>query len=352
MEVILTGSPEGFVRGQDGRAADYSKSKWAQDNLNFLKEQFGAKNIVSFTLHQDEKTPHIHAVLAPITDKNTLSADQLFNPKSLRQLQTKYAQAMAPHGFERGVEHSQAKHDPMQRLYGLEAQHVQRVVELTRPAASAPAFQLTDPPAVPWKHDAWKAGEEARINAELARQAQAARAQLVEVAKLAQANTAAAEQVRVLQKQLSTSEGLKQGHFGALQTAQQEEVILSRDYDRTAVQYAQGADLPDLKQYGQQVREETRQALVRTLEQTLAKPVKDGADFQAKLKAAGYHAERDEQSKGTVLVHEQTGARFKTAELQPNGQAIGPQLTAAVERTAQQALKQNKGQSKGGGISM
>jgi len=350
MEVILTGSPEGFVRGQDGRAADYSKSKWAQDNLNFLKEQFGAKNIVSFTLHQDEKTPHIHAVLAPITDKNTLSADQLFNPKSLRQLQTEYAQAMAPHGFERGVEHSQAKHDPMQRLYGLEAQHAQRVAELTRPTAPAPAFQLTDPPLL--GRDEWKAGEEARINAELARQAQAARAQLAEVAKLAQANTAAAEQVRVLQKQLSTSEGLKQGHFGALQTAHQEEVILSRDYDRTAVQYAQGADLPDLKQYGQQVREETRQALVSTLEQTLAKPVKDAADFQAKLKAAGYHAERDEQSKGTILVHEQTGARFKTAEIQPNGQFIGPQLTAAIERTAQQALKQSRGQSRGGGIGM
>jgi len=350
MEVILTGSPEGFVRGQDGRAADYSKSKWAQDNLNFLKEQFGAKNIVSFTLHQDEKTPHIHAVLAPITGKNTLSADQLFNPKSLRQLQTEYAQAMAPHGFERGVEHSQAKHDPMQRLYGLEAQHGQRVAELTRPAAPAPAFQLTDPPLL--GRDEWKAGEEARINAELARQAEAARAQLAEVAKLAQANTAATEQVRVLQKQLSTSEGLKQGHFGALQTAHQEEVILSRDYDRTAVQYAQGADLPDLKQYGQQVREETRQALVSTLEQTLAKPVKDAADFQAKLKAAGYHAERDEQSKGTILVHEQTGARFKTAEIQPNAQFIGPQLTAAIERTAQQALKQSKGQSRGGGIGM
>jgi hypothetical protein len=352
MEVILTGSPEGFIRGQDGRAADYSNSKWAQDNLNFLKEQFGAKNVVSFTLHQDEKTPHIHAVLAPITEKNTLSADQLFNPKSLRQLQTEYAQAMAPHGFERGIEHSQAKHDPMQRLYGLEAQHAQRMAELTRPAAPAPAFELSSPPTAPWKHDEWKAGEEARINAELARQAQTAQVQLAKVAKLAQANTAAAEQVRVLQKQLSTSEGLKQGHFGALQTAHQEEGILSRDYDRTAVQYAQGADLPDLKQYGQQVREETRQALVSTLEQTLAKPVKDAADFQAKLKATGYHAERDEQSKGTVLVHEQTGARFKTAELQPNGQAIGPQLTAAVERTAQQALKQSKGPSRGGGIGM
>jgi hypothetical protein len=352
MEVILTGSPEGFVRGQDGRAADYSKSKWAQDNLNFLKEQFGAKNIVSFTLHQDEKTPHIHAVLAPITDKNTLSADKLFNPQSLRQLQTDYAQAMAPHGMERGVEHSQAKHDPMQRLYGLEAQHAQRVVELTRPTAPAPAFELSNPPAVPWKHDEWKAGEESRINAELARQAQAARAQLVEVAKLAQANTAAAEQVRVLQKQLSTSEGLKQGNFGTLQTARKEEIILAQDYDRTAVQYAQGADLPDLRQFGHQVREETRQALVSTLEQTLAKPVKDGADFQAKLKAVGYRAERDEQGKGTVLVHEQTGARFKTAEVQPNGQAIGPQLTAAIERTAQQALSQNRGRSRGGRTSM
>ena len=350
MEVILTGSPEGFVRGQDGRAADYSNSKWAQDNLNFLKEKFGAKNIVSFTLHQDEKTPHIHAVLAPITEKNTLSADKLFNPQSLRQLQTEYAQAMAPHGFERGVEHSQAKHDPMHRLYGLEAQHAQRVAELTRPAAPAPAFQLSDPPLL--GRDEWKASEEARINAELTRQAEAARSQLAEVAKLAQANTAAAEQVRVLQKQLSTSEGLKQGHFGALQTAHQEEAILARDYDRTAVQYAQGADLPDLRQFGQQVREETRQALIRTLEQTLSKPVKDGADFVAKLKAAGYQVERDEQGKGPVLVHEQTGARFKTAEVQPNGQAIGPQLTAAIERTAQQELKQSKGQNRGGGISM
>jgi len=349
MEVILTGSPEGFVRGQDGRAADYSKSKWAQDNLNFLKEKFGAKNIVSFTLHQDEKTPHIHAVLAPITEKNTLSADKLFNPQSLRQLQTEYAQAMAPHGFERGVEHSQAKHDPMQRLYGLEAQHAQRVAELTRPVAPAPAFQLSAPPLL--GRDEWKASEEARINAELARQAEAARAQFAEVAKLAQANTAAAEQVRVLQKQLRTSEGLKQGHFGALQTAHQEEAILARDYDRTAVQYAQGADLPDLRQFGQQVREETRQALIRTLEQTLSKPVKDGADFVAKLKSAGYQVERDEQGKG-LLVHEQTGAKFKTAEIQPNGQALGPQLLEAIERTVQQTKSQSKGQSRSGGIGM
>jgi len=349
MEVILTGSPEGFVRGQDGRAADYSKSKWAQDNLNFLKEQFGAKNIVSFTLHQDEKTPHIHAVLAPITAKNTLSADQLFNPKSLRELQTAYAQAMAPHGFERGVEHSQAKHDPMQRLYGLEAQHAQRVVDLTKPTAPAPAFQLSDPPLL--RRDEWKAGEEARINAELARQAEAARAQLAEVAKLAQANTAAAEQVRVLQKQLSTSEGLKQGHFTGLQEATKQVEVGDQMFDKMAVRYAQGEDLADFREFGATVREQERAELTRVIEGMLTKPVRDGDDFKAKLQAAGYQVQRDDQGKG-VLVHEQSGASFKTTEIQPNGKAIGPQLTAAIERTAQQALKQNKGQNRGGGISM
>jgi len=349
MEVILTGSPEGFVRGQDGRVADYSKSKWAGDNLRFLQEKFGAKNIVSFTLHQDEKTPHIHAVLAPITDKNTLSADQLFNPKSLRQLQTEYAQAMCSHGFERGIEHSQAKHDPMQRLYGLEAQHAQRVAELTKPSAPVPAIELSDPPAAPWKHSEWKTIEEARINAEVARQVEAARAQLAEVAKLAQANTAAAEQVRVLQKQLSTSEGLKQGNFTSLQEATKQAEIGDKTLDKMAVRYAQGEDLADLREFGATVREQERAALTRVLEQTLAKPVKDGADFVTKLQAAGYQAQASEPGK-VVFTHEQTGAKFPTTEIRPNGQAIGPQLTAAVERTKQQALTQNKGQSRGRGI--
>jgi len=348
MEVILTGSPEGFVRDKNGRAADYSKSKWAQDNLDFLKEQFGAKNIVSFTLHQDEKTPHIHAVLAPITDKNTLSADKLFNPQSLRQLQTEYAQAMGPHGFERGVEHSQAKHDPVQRLYGLEAQHAQRVAELSKPTTPIPAFQLSDPPAVPWKHNEWKAGEEARINAELARQVETARTQLAEVVKLAQANTAAAEQVRVLQKQLSTAEGLKQGNFTDLQEVTKQQEVSDQTLDKMAVRYAQGEDLADLREFGITIREQERAELTRVLEQTLVEPLKDGVDFVAKLKDAGYQAQVSEPGK-VVITHEQTGAKFATTEIRPNGQPIGPQLTAAIECTQQQLLgqSQSKGRSRG-----
>lgn len=243
----------------------------------------------------------------------------------------------------------------MRRQYTQEAQNARQVAELSKPAAAIVREPFTLPALPILNRDEWKTAQEARINAEIAArvaQVQAQERERVEkLAELAQKNTAAAEQVKTLQKQLGTSEGLKQGHFGALQASRKDEETLSHDYDRTAVQYAQGADLPELRQFGQQVREETRQALVLTLEQTLAKPVKDAADFQAKLKAEGYRAQRDEQNAGgTVLVHELTGARFKTAELQPNGQAIGPQLTAAVERTAQQA--KSKSQSKGGGISM
>jgi hypothetical protein len=347
MEVILTGSPEGFVRGQDGRAADYSKSKWAQDNLNFLKEQFGAKNVVSFTLHQDEKTPHIHAVLAPITDKNTLSADQLFNPKSLRQLQTDYAQAMAPYGMERGVEHSQAKHDPVQRLYGLEAQHAQHVAELAQLTAPVPAFQLTDPPLL--RRAEWKAGEEARINAELARQAEAARAQLAEVAKLAQANTAAAEQVRVLQKQLRTVEGLKQGNFTGLNEATQQQEVSDQALNKMAVRYAQGDSLADLRQYGATIREDTHQELVQTIERMLAKPIRNADDFRARLQAAGYQVQRDEQGKGSI-VHELTGAKFNSEEVQPNGQALRAEIEAAIERTQHQLPNQSQSRGRSRGI--
>jgi hypothetical protein len=356
VEVILTGSPEGFVRSQDGHAVDYSKSQWAGDNLRFLQDKFGKQNVVSFTLHQDEKTPHVHAVIVPITPDGRLSAKDTFTRQSLRELQTEYAQAMAPHGFERGIEHSQAEHQPMRRQYGQEAQNARQVAELSQPA-TATVYEPFILPAVPLlDRDKWKATQEARINAELAARVVQVQAQEREraekLAKLAQVNTAAAEQVKTLQKQLRTSEGLKQGHFGALQTSRQEEEVLVRDYDRTAVQYAQGADLPDLRQFGQQVREETRQALVRTLEQTLTKPVKNEADFLAKLRAVGYQAQRGEQGKDAVLIHELTGAMFKTAEVQPNGQAIGPQLTAAIERTAQQAKSQAQTNGRDRGLSM
>ena len=94
------------------------------------------------------------------------------------------------------------------------------------------------------------------------------------------------------------------------------------------------------------VREQERVELTRVLEQTLAKPVRDAAHFAARLKAAGYEGQGSE---GKIeFTHKQTGARFPITELRPNGQALGPQLSIAIERTVQQTNSQN--QSRGIGL--
>jgi len=349
MEVILTGSPEAFVRDKEGRAADYSKSKWAQDNLHFLQKQFGKENVVSFTLHQDEKTPHIHAVVVPITEKKTLSADQLFNPQSLRRLQTEYAEAMREHGMSRGVEFSQAQHQPMRRLYGQEAQVSRKVAELSQ-APAPETFELRDPPLL--GREAWKREEEARINAEISRQVSQAQERAQKLAELAQGNTAAAERVKTLQKQLHTAEGLKQLHFTDLQQTRQENNANSQALDSVAVAYVQGGNLSKFREYGELVREQTRQQMVAIIEQTLRQPVRNVQDFQGKLEQAGYLVQRPAEGQAAEFVHEATGARFGVDQVKPNGQPLKGQIAEAIERTQHQILKQerSRGQSRSGGI--
>ncbi len=109
MEVILTASPEFFERDADGRAVDMSQSQWLKDQLTFLEKTFGKENVLSCTLHQDEKSPHVHAVIAPITEDGRLSAKLLFNPKTMTDYQSQYAEAMAVHGLVRGIEQNEHK---------------------------------------------------------------------------------------------------------------------------------------------------------------------------------------------------------------------------------------------------
>jgi hypothetical protein len=334
VEVIMTGSPEAFVRGQDGRAADYSNSKWAQDNLNFLKEKFGEKNVVSFTLHQDEKTPHVHAVIVPITQDGRLSAKDIFTRQTLRELQTDYAQAMQPYGMSRGIEHSQAEHQPMRRQYGQEAENARQVAELSKPAASIvrEPFKLDEMPLMVGR-DTWKAEQEARINAEISQrvaQVQAQERERVEkLAELAQKNTAAAEQVRTLQKQLGTSEGLKQGHFTGLQERDTQVDWLYDQQARVSVQLAQGGGTlsRQLETEGKLRTENARKELVSVVEKTLTKPIRDQAMFLEELKKAGWAIGKD------GIVNEKNGAVFNNKDISPNGLDLAPQLMATYERT-------------------
>ncbi|MBO3273578.1 plasmid recombination protein, partial [Hymenobacter defluvii] len=159
-----------------------------------------------------EKTPHIHAVVVPITKDSRLSADTLFNPKTLKQLQTDYAEAMGVHGLDRGTIGSRRQHEEMKQVYGRQTATAAELGPLVQPA-QAQAFTLEVPPLI--GRDTWRADQEAKINAEIARQVSALNSRLQEVGKIAVAQAGAVERAEVLEKQLRTAEGLKQGNFEA-----------------------------------------------------------------------------------------------------------------------------------------
>lgn len=331
MEVVLTASPDWFKRGQDGQADDMRASKWVTDNLHFLKEKFGEKNVVSFTLHQDEKTPHVHAVVIPITDKNCLSADTLFNPKTLVKLQTEYAAAMGEHGLERGIEGSRRQHQDMKQVYGHQQATAAEVAPLVQPVA-VQAFRLPDVPFM--NHDRWRAEQEAAINAEIARQVGEANQRLEKAGNVAVAHAGSSEQAETLARQLAISQGLKQGHYVDLEARTGQVKTLTERSEQLAVQLAQGGGLAveALTTYGQQQREKARQELVGILEGVLLNPVSGPDAFRAELESVGYMTGKDAQGKG-VLIDEQTGASFHLSELKPNGLDLRPQLEKAIERT-------------------
>jgi hypothetical protein len=331
MEFVLTASPDWFKRGQDGQAEDMRESKWVADNLHFLKEKFGEKNVVSFTLHQDEKTPHVHAVVIPITDKNRLSADTLFNPKTLVKLQTEYAAAMAEHGLERGIEGSRRQHQDMKQVYGHQQATAAELAPLVQPVV-VQAFRLPDVPFM--GRDEWRAEQEAAINAEIARQVGEANQRLEKAANVAVAHAGSSEQAETLARQLAISQGLKQGHYADLEASTGQVKTLTERSEQLAVQLAQGGgpEVEALTAYGQHQREKARQELVGILEGVLLNPVSGPDAFRAELESVGYMTGKDAQGKG-VLIDEQTGASFHLSELKPNGLDLRPQLATAIERT-------------------
>lgn len=115
VNLMLSGSPERMAElMQQGKLSD-----WMQANYRYVSKEFGSANIVRFAMHCDEKTPHIHATVVPLTADGRLSArDYLFGHRSkLRGFQDRYAKAMQPFGLERGLENKKVHHQTTQQYY-------------------------------------------------------------------------------------------------------------------------------------------------------------------------------------------------------------------------------------------
>lgn len=115
MTHILTGSHEDMKKIF---ANEKVKNQWIDANRNFIEKEFGTKNIVRFSLHLDETTPHIHAVTVPLLEDGRLSANEIIGNKESMQLrQDRYAEMMKPFNLERGLKGTGIKHEDAQQYY-------------------------------------------------------------------------------------------------------------------------------------------------------------------------------------------------------------------------------------------
>lgn len=127
LEMILSGSPE--IMNAMTRE---ELLRWAKDSVDWAKKMWGEENVVSASLHVDEKTPHIHLIVVPIVkgqsrrtknyhmnkgrkkkdfktykidhDKLRLSADEVYNQRRLYTYHDSYYNEVgSKYGLSRGI---------------------------------------------------------------------------------------------------------------------------------------------------------------------------------------------------------------------------------------------------------
>ncbi|MBC6613371.1 plasmid recombination protein [Hymenobacter sp. BT507] len=360
VEVLLTASEERFTKDPTtGQRADIRDSSWVKDNLDFLQKRYGSENVIGCMLHQDESTPHLHALVVPITQQQRvhkgekvgvavrLSARDLFNPVALRQLQTDYAQAMAPYGLQRGVMYSTARHEDVRRYYGAQKTTQRELDHVLLPVAHTP-LEITKKA---WYVDSGVhlQRELERLNHQAAQQLAEANAKLAEVGTIATANTLAQDRVRVLEKQLATSKAQHE-QTKTLLTQKEKELAekttqlaqKSAHYTQLVVRTARGEALsPGLMKQVNQLQKQQRQRAEQVVGQVLRGPVTEVGQVEKALQQEGYVLyQQPDQTLG--VRHPATAVEFPLATLRPNGQELLTQIQQAIERTQAEQEQQRR----------
>lgn len=111
-EGIATASPEFF----EGKSREEVMA-YFDDVFEFCKSEFGEQNLVHFTVHMDETTPHAHFGFTPIKD-GTLSWKNYFDGRdALRGFQNRYWERVGKQwGLERGETGSGRTHKTTQEM--------------------------------------------------------------------------------------------------------------------------------------------------------------------------------------------------------------------------------------------
>lgn len=126
-QVLFTSDHNFFAQiSQDDQKRYFERCyEWA-------KEQFGERNIISATVHLDERTPHMHLNFVPVTEDGRLSAKEVLSRERLRDMHDLFYEQV---GKEFGLQRGESRDVKQQHLSVMEykqATAAERMAELAR----------------------------------------------------------------------------------------------------------------------------------------------------------------------------------------------------------------------------
>ena len=97
-QVLVTSDKEFFDKLTPEQSKEFFKQSY-----EFLQERYGKENVISATVHMDERTPHMHFNFVPVTEDGRLSAKTILNRTDLiKQHDDFYKQIGREWGLSRG----------------------------------------------------------------------------------------------------------------------------------------------------------------------------------------------------------------------------------------------------------
>lgn len=109
LDVMLTFSHESIGK--------IDMEQWEELSVKWLKDTFGADNVVSVVEHNDEQTPHLHAIVIPMHNERLNASEYVGSPAKMSALQSSYGKAVEPVGLKRGLKYSVAKQEVLKAFY-------------------------------------------------------------------------------------------------------------------------------------------------------------------------------------------------------------------------------------------
>jgi hypothetical protein len=128
VELLLSASHEFFDR--NGEISQEAVDRFCEQAEKFLSDRGVCGICAKAVLHMDERTPHIHAHMVPITEDGRLSATHFLDGrKKMKALHTRYNDYMKELGLERGREGSRATHQRVKQFYASVTKEAELVID-------------------------------------------------------------------------------------------------------------------------------------------------------------------------------------------------------------------------------